>query len=202
MEIAHRRIEELSSRAELGRHLTIPWRVAIAGPPNVGKSSLLNVLAGFQRSVVAPVPGTTRDVVSVELAIDGWPVEFLDMAGLREANDELERAGVERALAALASVDLVLWLFDATESNPARPVPMVPVGRALTIANKCDLTDSPPEADLLISAKTGAGIPALCDAISRKLVPTPPAAGAAIPIDGAHVDLLRAFEFTLRTEPS
>ncbi len=68
-------------RAGLGRRLTRPWRVAVAGPPNVGKSSLMNALAGYQRSIVSPTPGTTRDVVTTRLAIDGWPVELADTAG-------------------------------------------------------------------------------------------------------------------------
>src|SRR4029453_3197945 len=69
--------------AELGQHLTAPWRVVLAGPPNVGKSSLINALAGYQRTIVSHVPGTTRDVVTTTTAIDGWPVELADTAGLR-----------------------------------------------------------------------------------------------------------------------
>src|SRR5207244_11945531 len=80
---AGRLLDELARYAGVGRHLTAPWRVAVAGAPNVGKSSLVNALAGYQRSVVAPTPGTTRDVVTALLAIDGWPVELADTAGLR-----------------------------------------------------------------------------------------------------------------------
>src|SRR5262249_7833753 len=76
-----RRLKELAWRIPLGRHLIQPWQVVIAGAPNVGKSSLVNALAGFQRSVVASTPGTTRDVVTTLLAIDGWPVELADTAG-------------------------------------------------------------------------------------------------------------------------
>jgi tRNA modification GTPase len=74
---------ELASWASLGRHLVAPWKVAVAGPPNVGKSSLINALAGYQRSVVSETAGTTRDVVTVQVAFDGWPVELADTAGLR-----------------------------------------------------------------------------------------------------------------------
>src|SRR4029077_2665085 len=75
--------------APLGRHLTTPWRVAVCGPPNVGKSSLVNALAGFRRTVVTPTPGTTRDVVTTLIALDGWPVELLDTAGVRTTSEVL-----------------------------------------------------------------------------------------------------------------
>src|SRR5262249_7726954 len=74
------RLAELGNT--VGRHLVEPWKVVVAGPPNVGKSSLVNALAGYQRSVVSEVAGTTRDAVSVRTAFDGWPVELIDTAGL------------------------------------------------------------------------------------------------------------------------
>ena len=99
----------------MGRHLIEPWKVAIAGKPNAGKSTLMNSLAGFDRSVVSPVPGTTRDAVGVSLAFDGWPVSLIDTAGLRESADILEEEGVRRAKEALATSDLCLWIVDASE---------------------------------------------------------------------------------------
>ena len=104
----------LARYAPLGRRLTAPWRVVVAGPPNVGKSSLVNALAGYQRSIVAPTPGTTRDVVTTRLAIDGWPVELADTAGVREATDALETQGVRLAREATAAADLCLWVLDAS----------------------------------------------------------------------------------------
>ena len=89
--------DTLLGRAELGRHLVRPWQVVLCGRPNVGKSRVINALAGYQRAIVHPTPGTTRDVVSVQTAVDGWPVELSDTAGLRDGGDELERAGVELA---------------------------------------------------------------------------------------------------------
>src|SRR5262249_9107130 len=91
---AGRLLEVLARYAPLGRPLTSPWRVVVAGAPNVGKSSLVNALAGYARCVVSPTPGTTRDVVTTLIAVDGWPVELADTAGLREAAGPLEEQGI------------------------------------------------------------------------------------------------------------
>jgi tRNA modification GTPase len=175
-------VQELARFTALGRHLTTPWRVVIAGAPNVGKSSLLNALAGYQRSIVAPTPGTTRDLVSVRLAIDGWPVEFIDTAGLRDAAENLEGQGIGQARTTAATAELCLWVLDA--SLPAVwPDPTIP--RVRLLLNKTDL---PPAwnidgvADVVcVSAKTGAGFPDLCERISAWLVPDVPLPGAAVP---------------------
>lgn len=177
---AVRVLDELARHGPLGRHLTAPWRVVIAGAPNVGKSSLVNALAGFQRSVVSETPGTTRDVVGTRLAIDGWPVELIDTAGLRPDSEGIEEEGIRRAALAARSADLCLWVVDASAA-PAWP----DQPGALLVVNKTDLPPawdlaSVPEA-LRLSAKTGAGLPELCDALSRRLVPQPPAHGAAVP---------------------
>jgi tRNA modification GTPase len=181
--------EELARFAPLGRHLVTPWRVVIAGAPNVGKSSLLNALAGYQRSIVAPTPGTTRDLVTVRLAIDGWPVEFVDTAGLRGAAEALEVEGIEQARATAANADLCLWVLDASavrlEPEPASPG----VHRVL---NKVDLPlawdlDAARDA-VRVSARTGAGLADLCDNIARWLVPHPPPPGSAVPFTADHCD--------------
>src|SRR5439155_711085 len=109
-------LKELKSRTRLGRHLTNPWRVVVAGAPNVGKSSLVNALAGYARCVVSPTPGTTRDVVSTLIAVDGWPIELLDTAGLRLPGENLEQQGIALARAAVESADLCLWVIDASAS--------------------------------------------------------------------------------------
>lgn len=174
-------IDRLAVLAPVGRHLVEPWRVAIAGPPNVGKSSLVNALAGFQRSIVAPTAGTTRDVVTVVLALDGWPVEFADTAGLREA-DGLEAAGINRAQAAVAAADLVVWVLDGSAPAPEHPPSnLVP----LLVLNK---TDQPPGWDwdtmpdaVRVSATTRAGLADLSAALVRRLVPNPPTPGEAVP---------------------
>jgi tRNA modification GTPase len=176
-------LAELRRWARLGEHLTRPWRVVLAGAPNVGKSSLLNALAGYQRSIVAPTPGTTRDVVTATLAIDGWPVEVCDTAGLREAGEGLEGLGIEQARDAAAGADLCLWLLDAS-CEPAWP----PEG-ASNVRLVVNKIDRPAAWDLgraaeavRVSAATGQGLDDLCAAVSRWLVPEVPPPGTAVPL--------------------
>ena len=189
---ARQKIDDLLKFADLGRHLVEPWRVVIAGAPNVGKSSLVNALAGFPRSVVAPLPGTTRDVVATELALDGWPVQLHDTAGLRSAASELEQEGITLARNALARADLILWLLDAT-TEPVWPDATIDPGWLLVV-NKTDqaLCWDAARADgaLFISAQTGAGLPALCAAISRRLVPLPPSPDCPVPLLASQIERL------------
>lgn len=177
--------ELLRRNAGVGRHLIEPWTVAIAGAPNAGKSSLLNALAGFARSIVSPLPGTTRDAVSVSLAFDGWPVDLIDTAGLREAPDALESEGVERARRAAANSDLVLWVVDATEPRPSSAAGLgLPDDRVLIVLNKIDLAEASasdfPQA-VRVCALTGAGLADLTGRIVAALVPNPPSPGEPVP---------------------
>jgi tRNA modification GTPase len=179
---AAQRLERLNRQNELGRHLTEPWRIVIAGAPNSGKSSLMNALAGFQRSIVAPTAGTTRDVVTTLLAFDGWPATAADTAGIRQAADELEQAGIVRAEREVERADLCLWLLDGAAA-PVWPVSMP--RRSITIINKID---QPPAWDwqdavdaLRTSARTGEGIEVLTHALGKALVPDPPSPGEAVP---------------------
>jgi tRNA modification GTPase len=175
--------EALRQNAAVGRHLVEPWTVAIGGPPNAGKSTLLNALAGFARAVVSPIPGTTRDAVSVSLAFDGWPVDLIDTAGLRETPDALELQGVERARQTVAASDLCLWIMDATEPLP-HSVELIGGHRVLPVINKCDLVkvsdDALPDA-VRISAATGQGLAELATRIVQALVPSPPKSGEPAP---------------------
>ncbi|MCZ2342858.1 MAG: 50S ribosome-binding GTPase [Bacteroidales bacterium] len=175
-------LRELTQFASLGRHLVAPWTVVVAGAPNVGKSSLLNALAGYARSIVAPVPGTTRDVVTVRLALDGWPIEFADTAGMREAIESLEAGGIARARQAASRADLVLWVMDPTDPHPLR-LPMGLTDRpVIVVYNKADLARTTPEGDFYpVSALTGDGVAGLGTVIARTLVPVTPMAGAAVP---------------------
>jgi tRNA modification GTPase len=200
-------LDALLAREELGRHLTEPWRVVLAGPPNVGKSSLINALVGYERALVHDAPGTTRDVVGASTALDGWPVELLDTAGQRASDDPLETAGIELARQALAAADLAVLVSDA--SSPAATGEDTELSlawpHALRVANKCDLIAGRPGHDstrLFVSAKTGAGLEALRRAISARLVPNPPAAGDAVPLDADQLAALRLRRSSIAAAPT
>jgi tRNA modification GTPase len=113
-ERAQGQTKTLLSRSALGRHLTRPWSVVLAGRSNVGKSSLMNALVGHRRAIVHATPGTTRDAVTARTAIDGWPVELCDTAGLRTTDDPVEQAGIERAQCRLAAADLAVLICDVS----------------------------------------------------------------------------------------
>src|SRR6185436_7200806 len=113
--------------------------VAIAGPPNAGKSSLLNRLARREAAIVSPYAGTTRDVIEVHLDLGGYPVTLLDTAGVRESDDPVEQEGVRRARARAEAADLVLWVVEA---GSAAPIPRTESMKQWIIHNKVDLVDS------------------------------------------------------------
>lgn len=135
----------LTARAREGRALRDGLSVAIAGPPNAGKSSLLNRLAGYDAAIVTEVPGTTRDPLREQLILDGMPVTIVDTAGLRETSDRVEREGVRRAHNEVARADHVLWLADAREpvaaALAAARAALPPDAAFTVIANKVDLAD-------------------------------------------------------------
>jgi tRNA modification GTPase len=191
-------VAALAGRSALGRHLTRPWRVVVAGAPNVGKSSLVNALAGYQRSVVTPIPGTTRDAVATAVAIDGWPVELIDTAGQHTAGDVLEGQGIARAKTAAAAADLCLWVLDVA----AEPVwPNRHSSNFQFVVNKSDLTPTwnivAVEHAAEISARTGAGLDGLCERISRRLVPDPPPPGTAVPFTDELADIIALIKTAL-----
>lgn len=189
---AGRLLGNLTRYTAVGSHLTQPWRVVVAGAPNVGKSSLVNALTGFQRSVVSETPGTTRDVVTTRLALDGWPVELADTAGLREGGTTLEEQGIGLARAAAESADLCLWLLDASAPPVGPPADLT--ARTLLVANKVDLPLAwqPPEGAIRVSARTGEGIAGLCAVLARALVHDPPPPGAAVPFTAALCEQVEA----------
>ena len=113
-------IEETLRDEHRGERLREGLVVAIAGPPNAGKSSLLNRLARREAAIVSPHAGTTRDVIEVHLDLGGYPVTLLDTAGMRESDDPVEQEGVRRARARAAAADLVLWVMEAAESHGPR----------------------------------------------------------------------------------
>jgi tRNA modification GTPase len=193
-------LAEILKWASFGLHLTGPWRVVLAGRPNVGKSTLMNALAGFDRAIVYDTPGTTRDVVSVETALDGWPLELLDTAGIRDATSEIEREGVSRSRRALDEADCVCLLLDAGSSLTAEDrqlIAEVAASRtpAIFVASKSDLDRvwKTPLAELnevSVSAVNEIGIDQLIEAIVRQLVPEEPPAGVAVPVTVRQVNLL------------
>ena len=174
-------LDRLLQLAKVGLHLTQPWRVAIAGPPNAGKSSLMNRLLGYERTIVFEDPGTTRDSVTALTALDGWPIELIDTAGLRVPGDAIEAEGVNRARSEAQTADLVLLVHD--RSAPAVPVDLglARTASVLNVANKSDLAAHPSHADrmpsFLVSARTGEGIPQLSRAITQRLDQSVPPSG-------------------------
>ena len=143
LEAVRAELEQLVAEARQGELLREGLRVAIVGRPNVGKSSLLNLLSQRERAIVTDLPGTTRDLLESELVLDGVPLTLLDTAGIRPTSDRVEQLGIARSCEALAAADAVLLLFDLTvgwtpEDDQLRQ--MVPDGAVLLLAgNKLDL---------------------------------------------------------------
>ena len=194
-------ISELLARAPLGLHLTKPWRVVIAGPPNVGKSSLINAVLGFQRAIVFNLPGTTRDVVTAVTALNGWPVELSDTAGLRSSEEPLELAGIERALRQAADADCLLLVFDASQPWLAQNQHLVDGWpAAIVVHNKSDLgaPDTRAPAGLSTSALAGKGLDRLTAAVLSRLITVDLSPGDAVPFADEHVAALKAAEKSLQ----
>ena len=178
---AREKIEELRVEIEgtlassaRGERLREGLVVAIAGPPNAGKSTLLNRLARREAAIVSPHAGTTRDVIEVQLDLDGFPVVLLDTAGIRQTSDPVEEEGVRRARDRAAGADLVLWLTDST-AEAALPEGETAAGPVWLVENKVDLPrgGSPrPAPDSVaatfrISAAEGQGLAELTGALAR-----------------------------------
>lgn len=166
-------------------------RVVAAGPPNSGKSTLINALAGRDVAITSNIPGTTRDVIEAPVALSGTPLVLVDTAGLRAGTDEIEAIGIGRAEAALAGADLVLWL-GAPDSAPER---------ALRVQSKVDLARPDGRYEIAVSAVTGAGMDALAERIVSR-------ARALLPLEGEvalhrrhRVLLEEAVEFLGAIEP-
>ncbi|MFL5184986.1 MAG: tRNA uridine-5-carboxymethylaminomethyl(34) synthesis GTPase MnmE [Microvirga sp.] len=140
-----------------GERLREGLTVVLAGPPNAGKSTLLNALARRDVAIVSPIAGTTRDVIEVHCDLGGLPVIIVDTAGLRESGDMIEREGVSRARARAQDADLVLWLVppEGEESEPPQ------AQRLLRVGTKSDLNRVRHDCDLTIAAATGEGLPEL-----------------------------------------
>ncbi|MDA9525750.1 tRNA modification GTPase MnmE [Bradyrhizobium sp. CCBAU 11434] len=149
--------------------------VAIAGEPNVGKSTLMNQLARREVAIVSPHAGTTRDVIEVQLDLDGYPVTMIDTAGIRETDDPVEQEGVRRARARADDADLVLWLVEGERAADPDAVRLLrksgegdrPEGPVWMVRNKIDLGAAGPRGEFAISASRGDGIAELVDALVK-----------------------------------
>jgi tRNA modification GTPase len=146
--------------------------VAILGPPNAGKSSLLNRIARREAAITSPIAGTTRDVVEVAIDLHGYPVLLADTAGLRDSADLVEQEGLRRALARAEAAELRLFVFDAARPQDAGGAARWPGPETLLVANKIDLLPAPaelPGGAFAVSALTGAGIDRLLVALGEKI---------------------------------
>jgi tRNA modification GTPase len=178
----------------------------IAGRPNVGKSRLLNALAGFPRAIVDPTPGTTRDVVPIRTSFGGWPIEIVDTAGLRPTSDAIENLGIAMSHREQERADLVLLVLDRSEPLHGIDRKLIAtMAGALPIANKSDLAPAWSSADIPINASTlatisadrGDGVTSLIATIVDRLVPDPPPAGQAVPFRMGHLDDLTRVRLNL-----
>jgi tRNA modification GTPase len=170
-------LDALLDGAQQGALLREGIRVVLAGQPNVGKSSLLNALAGAELAIVTPIPGTTRDRVSQTIQIEGVPLHVIDTAGLRsQTDDEVERIGIARSWDSIADADSVLFLHDLTrrgqpdyEAAEAQIAARLPAGsRLLHVHTKCDLATLVSGDGIALSARTGQGLEALRQALLQR----------------------------------
>lgn len=169
------RLAELRAASAQGVLLRDGIALALLGAPNVGKSSLLNRLAGEERAIVTEIPGTTRDLVRVPVHLGGLPVELVDTAGLRDTDDVVEQAGVRLALDQSRRADLVLWLIDLTQAQPTAPPELAHLDarRVIKVGNKQDLLSgalpAASDCDVMISAATGEGIAELIELVQKRV---------------------------------
>ncbi|ADV66462.1 tRNA uridine-5-carboxymethylaminomethyl(34) synthesis GTPase MnmE [Deinococcus maricopensis] len=168
--LAAQDLEALIASSRAGQLATRGARLALIGRPNAGKSSLLNALLGYERSIVTPVAGTTRDYLEAQLELAGVPITLVDTAGLRDTDDAIEAAGVRQAVALAGGADLILHLEDG--SSPREDAALdTPADRTLHVRTKADLPPAWADAATLpVSAVTGAGLPALREAIRARLL--------------------------------
>jgi tRNA modification GTPase len=187
------RAQKLIATSEQGRILRHGARTVISGAPNVGKSSLLNVLLGFERAIVSPTAGTTRDTIEEIIQVHGIPLRLVDTAGLREAGDDIERVGIQRTERELERADLVIEVVDGSRASSGPRLALSPeiARRRILVLNKSDLgihadwSDTP--GAIPLSCLSGDGIEPLRDAI-RDVIATagPLAVDHPIAINARH----------------
>jgi tRNA modification GTPase len=218
--IAASRAEVARIAAEIAAHLADNRRgerlrdgvaVAIVGPPNAGKSSLMNALARRDVAITSAVAGTTRDVIEVHLDLAGYPVVLADTAGLRGSSDEVEAEGVRRARARAATADLRLIVLDATKPDEAAALGDLVAANALVIVNKIDLlpSDDTRWADALgagaasrLSVASGAGMKELLDRLGREVASRLGETGTPLVTRARHREALETAVASLRRLPA
>lgn len=179
----HAQIVNALSHYNAARAVRSGINVVLAGHPNVGKSSLFNTIVGSNRAIVSDIPGTTRDIVSADIDIDGYLVHLMDTAGLRDgATDEIESIGIEKTRNEMADADIVLRVFDA-------PTDITPAENEIIVINKSDLSDVTDGA-FHVSAKTGANIDALIKKIGEKIKRITDGADADVVLNARTKELL------------
>jgi tRNA modification GTPase len=157
-------VDSLLATADQGRVLREGARTVIFGPPNVGKSSLLNRLLGFERAIVSASPGTTRDTIEETISLSGIPLRLVDTAGVREAADHVEAQGIERTARQIGDADLLLEIADASLPRTAPTAIPASAAQRLLVLNKTDLGEHPSwqDADAVrLSCATGHGLDTL-----------------------------------------
>ena len=201
------RLDRLLATADEGRLLREGITLALCGPPNAGKSSLLNRLLGAERAIVNETPGTTRDTIEERASLGGYPFRVIDTAGLRETTDPVEQEGVRRARHAAEQADLRIHLVDASVLINATSIPAPLFDDEILVCNKLDLvTEFPRNAlpqGIGISCRTGEGIDDLIRAIIAKVTSHSQAEAGEIAQDGAainarHQDCLKRAVTSLR----
>ena len=192
-------LEKLAATRTEGEVLREGAALVIAGPPNVGKSSLLNQMLGRDRAIVSEIPGTTRDTIEATAQIGGVPFRLVDTAGIRASRDDaIEVAGMERSRASAESADLVLWVMDGTRPlSDQQPPDWQLASKQLLVVNKSDLLTEKQKSDLhnslpgcmLISARTGEGLDSLYKAMVEAVLGHDQCDGE-IAVAARHAELL------------
>ncbi|HMP80539.1 MAG TPA: GTP-binding protein, partial [Pirellulaceae bacterium] len=194
-----------------------PW-VVLCGPPNAGKSTLINRLLGFDRAIVHEQPGTTRDVLTQVAAVDGWPIQLTDTAGLRSTTDPLESVGIQQAQHAIHRAAIVVYVVDGAKSIDGSHIETLPRVPDLVVVNKCDLIDERDSSDtvaffqtawgnghaelpiLTASALTGHGIESITTTIANLLVPQLPPPGVLLCASPSAIQRLQTLQSALLAE--
>ncbi len=193
-------IDRLLATENRGRILRDGLRVAIIGPPNAGKSSLLNALLGSERAIVSSTPGTTRDYIEESLSLRGMPVCLVDTAGIRDSQDAVEQAGIARSKDQASRADIVLRVFDGSipcDASWNTPLPLDADVPTLTVLNKSDLplhsswTGDKSRSHPRISCTTGEGVEALAELLAANAMECGQASGDLIAIAARHAACFR-----------